>query len=347
MNSVITYLINELSIKSKEINDLKTNNSTHTNLINSTKKLINHQKQIYPKNILERLPKRSYQDYYTKFIEYIESQKQFDNLWMLIGGDNKKKSINLNRFKDDFDIVITIEQINLYDNELLALYLDDKSINKVYKTKISIYNNRNIYEILSQILPKKFSRIVFDGNFTDNFKGRQILLDLECLKELLNINGEIYVDSIKFDHAITNLFIYYNSKNDNWYIKKDKLSIMIDQFHEIHKGVLKDHYNYKLYLENGIRIYNIKKLFEKMDSNGYISNDDLQLHEITYTLQTEIQNNIEDKCKYLLNIFEPERFTIEHIVISDQCPLPYPLPAKDDINKILIKERYWKITRFA
>ena len=152
-----------------------------------------------------KLANIKYHKYFLMFMKYITSNaKDLQDLTMIIGASNMNYEErrgsgysefrnDLDRFKDDYDIAInseSIEYIDINQRDLIALTLQEN----------------DIYTELQKILPRKFSKIVFDWSVT-----KFVEFDLFYkLKDLIQIGGELYLDTSRSCYRNLDFHMYIN-----------------------------------------------------------------------------------------------------------------------------------------
>ena len=327
-------------------------------------------KTIYPKNITLTAPNTTYQNYFRNFIRYIDHKdlKNIHNLWMVIGATNT--NLDLSRFGRQYDISITGDEINLLEPELLTLYANNELIIRNHPEENAIYD-KNIYHILKELLPEKFSKIIYDWSVTKFIPN--ILNDLIHIKDLLTIHGELYIDTVRpGSFFVLQLF----PLNDNFIIKFNGTPPSIDRVvaPTLVDGTVitpqspyfENFYNYNndyvLYNANMTeKIYHHKKLFEKMNQDGIISRSDVDSHLVTYNKQTEDDEHQIETIRQLIEIFNTDNFLVEYIndnyePTEDIYKLSnYPIPITYEIyrnyftkkSSYYIIKNYYRIYRFS
>jgi len=180
-----------------------------------------HKKSIYPGNILQMNESKTYTEYVTHFLDYLDSNSsQLNDLWMIIGANNNEPD-DLPRFKDEYDISITAAPINMKEPTLLSLYPDDDSINKtVHKTDIEQYKPyMHIYALLVNKLkqPNIFSKIIYDWSTTKFIlNDGKIFEELSSIKKLIALKGKLYINT--FTHSFYG-FLWLKELGEGYYFQ--------------------------------------------------------------------------------------------------------------------------------
>jgi hypothetical protein len=287
-----------------------------------------HKKSIYPENIPQMNESETYTEYVTHFLNYLDSNNyQLNDLWMIIGANNNEPD-DLPRFKDEYDISITADPINMKEPTLLSLYPDDDSINKT----VDVYKQlgfTNIYELLVDSLKPsdKFSKIIYDWSTTKFIlNDDKIFNELASIKKLIALKGQLYIDTfipdVFFLNFLTELDKGYNFKimnpDPNQTTKIVSNPYMLNQ-----KETYKIYFGYNTPIQiwvyqnkEWVRIYNHKAILKYMEPNGYIPKEKIQEH-ISNTEQHELTEKIDhhnETMEKLSPIFNFPEYTIEYII---------------------------------
>jgi len=294
-----------------------------------------HKKSIYPRNIPQMNESETYTEYVTHFLDYLDSKSyQLNDLWMIIGANNNKPD-DLSRFKDEYDISITADTINMKEPTLLSLYPDDDSINKtVHKTGITQYtSNKHIYELLvDKLKPSNiFSKIIYDWSTTKFIlDDGKIFKELSSIKELIALKGKLYINT--FTHSDYGL-LWLKDLGEGYYFEipiKDSNTGNTTQtvlkpgmfIHNETDETYKTFFGYNTHIQirvlnkEKVRIYNHKAILKYMQPDGYIPKKKIQDH-ISNTEQHELTEKIDhhnETMNRLSLIFNFPEYTIEYII---------------------------------
>jgi hypothetical protein len=311
-----------------------------------------HQKVIYPSKFLMLLPNDSYTNYLKNFINYLSTNSDINNLWMIIGAINKNKHgfTDLTRFSCDYDITITGNYlINFKEPNLLSLYTCDEDIQKIGLTKDEkVYdslNVKNIYELLAKYLPNKFEKIIYDWSTTKFIlENDKIFSELEIIKNLIGLNGKLYIDTLGYMGV--SILSFSTDDKKNYYIDDpiyDPITNTSTPFKitpETKEKYLKYNSNIVFYF-NDERIYDPIILFQYMQSNGSITIQKIIEHLTNSEIhrQNEISKFNEETMRRLNKIFSDKKF-----LISYKKDIEYPNNPDDPRKKI---NNFYLITRIA
>lgn len=324
-----------------------------------------HTKSIFPRDILQINESKTYTEYVTHFLQYLDSTgATLDDLWMIIGASNKNASHNaggdLTRFGEEYDIAIQqYLPIDFHQSQLLALFstIPDTEIYTLslygYNEISTLYGGKaNIYEILAEKLPGKFSKIIYDESTTKYILDNDIIFNqLRAIEKLIALNGELYIDTFRATFNYPRLYLeldttkkYYNLIHSIWnnttgttcktivtkdmestYLKHNKIQVTLtDSSGTIHT------------------IYNPKKLFQYMKNDGSIHKLSIDGHLAKMDMHFLIDNqeHFNETNKKLELIFLPEKYKIEY---KNDKIVRYPNNPTDS-SKII---DFYLITRIA
>jgi len=287
-----------------------------------------HKKSIYPGNIPQMNESKTYTEYVTHFLDYLDSKSyQLNDLWMIIGANNETNptykelgAYDLTRFGDEYDIAITQgSPIDFKQPKLLALYsyVPAKTPN-LYRGKTTIY------KLLAEKLPEKFSKIIYDEGTTKFIlENNEIFNQLKEIEKLIALNGELYINTFK--KAFKNLYLeidetkqYYLTDFTTWHIdpKQQVKTIVTPQMEKTYLEYNKIQVIQVIDNSQGKYriIYNLKALFKYMDSDGFISKEKIVQHlkEINRHFQIENDDHNKETVEKLQSIFSPEKYSIKY-----------------------------------
>jgi hypothetical protein len=287
-----------------------------------------HKKSIYPGNIPQMNESKTYPEYVTHFLDYLDSNSsQLNDLWMIIGANNETKpayremgAYDLTRFGDEYDIAITQDSpIDFTQPKLLALY------SSVPAETPNLYRRKTtIYKLLAEKLPEKFSKIIYDEGTTKFIlKNNEIFNQLKEIEKLIALNGELYINTFK--KAFKNLYLeidetkqYYLTDFTTWHIDPEQQvkTIVTPQMEKTYLEYNKIQVIQAIDNSQGKYriIYNLKALFKYMDSDGFISKEKIVEHlkEINRHFQIENDDHNKETVEKLQSIFSPEKYSIKY-----------------------------------
>jgi len=288
-----------------------------------------HKKLIYPRNILQMNKSKTYTEYVTHFLNYLDSKSsQLNDLWMIIGANNETKpayigmgAYDLTRFGDEYDIAITQDSpIDFNQPKLLALYSSVPA-----KTPNLYRGKTTIYKLLAEKLPEKFSKIIYDEGTTKFIlENNEIFNQLKEIEKLIALNGELYINTFK-KKALKNLYLeideteQYYLTDFTWHIdpKKRVKTIVTPSMEKTYLKYNEYQVLFVLFINSQEEyriIYNLKALFKYMDSDGFISKEKIVEHlkEINRHFQIENDDHNKETVEKLQSIFSPEKYSIKY-----------------------------------
>lgn len=275
-----------------------------------------HHKSIYLHEISES---KTYTDYVTNLISYLETKPELTDLWMVIGATNNNPS-DLSRFYQEYDITITGEEkVNMNETNLISLYSNDENIKKS-PTKHKLYEesgSKNIYELLSNSLTikERFSKIIYDWSTTkyilDNDK---IFNELAVIKDLIALNGKLYIDTFRQSQT-SPMYLKKDIASGNYYLKNDRDTIIVTP------KTLKNYVGYnkgttiRVYQDSFPIFYNPGVLFKYMNDDGSIPKTLIEEHILNASHYQDIEKTIHhtETMRRLNTIFPFPEYTIEYI----------------------------------
>jgi len=256
-----------------------------------------------------------YELYEANVFEYIRSKRDAVNLWLIIGATNKNYAHNdgggreerydYNRFKD-YDLAISNEspdRINP-ESELIAL--------------TALNRGPFIYHRLSEELPRKFEKIIFDWSVTKFFDVKTILLYLEIL---LADQGVLYITrDLEYVDPYQTMYLFILNKDGKYYLTLNGKKCTVDEIRSqlkpriilYHDGTMAGY------------IYNIAKLLPELE-NGFSLEQLLEHMEDKENEQIEERENVE----MLMHFFTPSEYKVEYVIgenypneRDETCPFP-------------------------
>lgn len=273
-------------------------------------------KYIHPNRLL-----KDYSDYFNQFEKYLQKEStNLKDLWLVIGASNKGE--DLIRFKKKYDISITYfhDDIDIYNTEL-----------------VSLSNEKDdIFDFLNCYLQNKFSKIIFDWSVTKFF---HLSETIPKLLSLLEINGELYINSFKTsslgglyafikDEYLDTYYLHYITMNEKIDITDNKIIDKLihysssDRVGIIFEGRLN-------------QVYNLKDLCTKIDKDSGLSLLDISEHMSLKHRNIDYENYKEQIINDYKEIIDWEKYNIE---LSYQ-KMRYPnesIRSETDVNEFFI-----------
>ena len=291
-------------------------------------KFLTHHKSLYLNEISES---KTYTDYVTNLISYLQTKPELTDLWMVIGATNNNLS-DLSRFYQEYDITITgFEKVNINEPNLISLYSNDENLKKS-PTKHKLYEesrSKNIYELLcnSLTLKERFSKIIYDWSTTKYILDNdQIFNELAVIKDLIALNGNIYIDTFRHSQK-SPMYLKQDIASGNYYLKKERDTIIVTP------KTLKNYVGYnkgisiRVYQEPYPTFFNPEVLFTYMNVDGSIPRALIDEHILNASQYEYIEKTIHDTetMRRLSIIFPFPEYTIEYIENGKYPNNPSPI----------------------
>lgn len=313
-----------------------------------------HDKSIFPRNIPRILENTTYTNYINNLQFYLAENPGLNNLWMMIGATNTNDPSDLSRFQGEYDITITgYSPINIDEPNLLSLYSHDNDIREsLPATEHNLYTTlgyRHIYDLLARYLPNKFSKIIYDWATTKFILANdKIFRELEVIKNLIALNGELYIDT--FRESMLSVLFLRTSDGENYYLKDsswDPITRTRSPEFNVTPDILGRYIGYNkgnriiLLSEPYSTICHPEALFTHMRPDGSIPRAEINNHlrDSHEHDRTEITGHDAETMRRLNIIFPPAQFTIRYVQNTE-----YPNNPDEEIKCI---NNFYLITRIA
>ena len=242
---------------------------------------------------------------YTQLFEQITDKlKSLKNdLWMIIGASNSY-GYDLDRFAAEYDISITVDNIDETNIQLLSLKPTLKDI--------------NIYKYLSTLLPGKFSKIIYDWSTIKFIKIDDLYkIDLPNIKTLMSPGGKLYINSFEYANMLTTAI----SMGNDQYTIVDHNNVPL-----IKKQNIIDAYQGVIFTDK-IVLNNVSSTLFNMDEKTGVftisTEEILQLHgtNTEYNISRDAQNS-EKHINNLKTIFTEDDYNVQHITTDESQKYP-------------------------
>ena len=266
-------------------------------------------KKIYPVNIPNFSKISTYDEYFTNFKLYINTNKhKLYNLKMLIGSSSEQTDYN--RFKEEYDIAITAEEDFPKWDSLLLLQI-----------------NSDLYDLLAGVLSNKFDKIIYDRAVTQNISNDDLKSNLLILQNLLQENGKLYI--IIHNISIKKTYLLkYHDKNYHIYDKEEKLKDLS----------IFNNYTYRLSYNISFGGCSIDNIILNKTENIFTEEDIEKAKSDKRDYQKE--KLIEQSQIFLQKIFKNDDFDVKYII--NDFINTYP---NNPMRRENIPEQYFVITK--
>jgi len=313
-----------------------------------------HEKSIFPRNIPKILEDPSYTNYINNLQFYLTENAGLNNLWMMIGATNIDDHFDLSRFHREYDITITgYAPLNINEPNLLSLYSHDNDIREsLPAAEHNLYTTlgyRHVYDLLVRYLPHKFSKIIYDWSTTKFIlANNKIFRELEVIKNLIALNGELYIDTFREGNAF---LLYLKTTDGNNYYLKNSTWDPIARVRSVEFNVTPDILGRYVEYNNGysIRVFQAglpkisdpEALFTHMRPDGSIPKTEIDNHirDSDYHAAIEKTRHDTETMRRLDIIFPPEQYRIRYLQNTE-----YPNNPNDESKCI---NNFYLITRIV
>jgi hypothetical protein len=313
-----------------------------------------HDKLIFPRNIPKVLENTTYTNYVNNLQFYLAENPGLSNLWMMIGATNTDDDSDLSRFQREYDITITgYSLININEPNLLSLYSHDNDIRESLPVaEHNLYNSlgyRHVYDLLVRYLPHKFSKIIYDWATTKFIlTNDKIFRELEVIKNLIALNGELYIDT--FRESMSSILYLKTTDGVNYYLKDftwDPITRTRSPEFNVTPDILERYvgynkgYNIRLFQAGTPVINHPETLFRRMRPDGSIPKVEIDSHirDSDYHALIKATGHDAETMRRLNIIFPPAQFTIRYIQNAE-----YPNNSNMEAKCI---NNFYLITRIA
>jgi len=313
-----------------------------------------HDKSIFPRNIPIILENTTYTNYVNNLQFYLAENQGLNNLWMMIGANNLDDHFDLSRFQREYDFTITgYSPINIDEPNLLSLYSHDNDIREsLPAAEHNLYTTlgyRHVYDLLVRYLPHKFSKIIYDWSTTKFILANdKIFRELEVIKNLIALNGELYIDT--FRESLLIILFLKTSDGENYYLKDstwDPITRIRSPEFNVTPDILERYVGYnkgcsiRVFRAGTPIINHPETLFRSMRPDGSIPKVEIDNHirDSDYHALINTTGHDVETMRRLNIIFPPAQFTIRYIQNTEY-------PNNSDIEGKCIYN-FYLITRIA
>jgi hypothetical protein len=235
----------------------------------------------------------SYKEYFDIFFKHLLYEKdRLDNLWVVIGATNVANVVIQGEPRNDltrfgmYDIAINNEDkvnINLKERHLISLSFKMLNIDPP---------NDSIYKILSKLLPKKFSRILFDWSVLKFIDAELLKQMLMYMKIMIKPGGEIYMEHDPY-RGLSMMIPFKLGKNGRCFLYKNEDSpITTKEAEEMYSS--QDRYPRAVFVlqDRLLKVYNVESLIPKLDEG-------VDWGELRSHIENPYHKNIEETTRGL------------------------------------------------